>query len=171
MVQTLVCLKIKNLYTCFCIVHVQMMYLKQTLNHLKQNLKGIYSIECACMCALCMSKENLGKCGAFMHLLTSINILCETLLCAKENDSTFHKLSCLMGDCQQCGTSRLVLYPKERSESSFQLLVKVFEDIHTKGTTKKRKDLIVKQMNCQHFINLLQRHMPLYIKHSFIASW
>lgn len=162
--------KLKDRYTCCCIVHVQMIFLKEAINHMRQK-QGMHGIGCACMCAICMSEENPGMCQAFTHLFTSINKLCESVLCAKPSDCTFHMLSCLMGDCQQCGPSRMILCPKERIETSFQLTVKVFEDVSNEGATKKRKDLSIKQMDCKDFVDLLQRHMRLYIKHSFIATW
>ena len=106
--------KRKVRYTCCCIVHVQMMYLKQALSHIRQKSKGLHGIECACMCVSYMSKENLGKFGAHMHLVIGINTLCEAILCAQPGDYLFHSLSCLMGDCQQYGPSRLVMSKRKK---------------------------------------------------------
>lgn len=46
---------------------------------------------CGCIYVICMPKEGLGKCGATEGSYTSINILCESLLCDKPNESVFHK--------------------------------------------------------------------------------
>ena len=168
--------KLKDRYTCCCIAHVQMIYLKEALNNMRQSKTGMHGSGCGCMCVTCMPEEGLGKCGAAKYSYTSINTLCESVLCAKPNESIFHKRSCLMGTCQQCGSHRLLLCPKESSENAIQLTIKVFEDVASsqnveEGNTKKRKDILLRQMGCQDFICFLQRHMTSFIKHNFIARW
>ena len=168
--------KLKDRYTCCCIAHVQMIYLKEALNQMRQSKTGVHGSGCGCICVICMPEEGLGNCQAAKYSYNSINTLCESLLCAKPNESAFHKISCLMGTCKQCGSHKLILCPKEKSENEVEFSVKVFENIASvqsdeEGNTKKRKDLVVRQMGCRDFTTFLQRHLRTYIKHNFIARW
>lgn len=164
--------KLKDRYTCCCIAHIQMIYLKEAFNHMRQSKTGVHGELCGCMCVVCLTEEIPGKCGAATCTHTSINTLSEMVLCPKPDESAFHKLSCLKGECHQCGSQRLMLCPREKSENSIQISVKVFEDVastHQEGS--KHKDLLVKQMGCKDFTSFLETHLTTYIKHNFIAKW
>ena len=79
------------------------------------------------------------------------------MLCIKPASSKFHAKPCLLGDCNECGPSRLQLCPNEEFNDEFVILVKIFEDIDAgncdeEGNKKKRKDLIVKSLKVKDFI-------------------
>ena len=164
--------KLKDRYTCCCIAHIQMLYIKEAFNQMRQSKAGLHGEGCDCTCVVCLTDKTPRKCGAAACTHSSISLLIETLLCPKSNESTFHKLSCLKGECDHCGSQRLVLCPKEKFENAFQVSVKVFEDVaspHQQG--KKRKDLVIKQMGCKKFTSFLQDHLTGYIRHNFVARW
>lgn len=164
--------KLKDRYTCCCIAHIQMLYLKEAFNQMRQSKTGVHNEGCGCKCDVCFTEQVVGKCGAAVYTHTSINELAEMVLCPKLDDSAFHKLSCLKGKCDQCGSQRLVLCPREKSENAFQISVKVFEDVaSTRQEGKKRKDLLVKQMGCKDFTSYFEKHLTTYIRHNFIARW
>ncbi|KAI5082542.1 hypothetical protein GOP47_0002285 [Adiantum capillus-veneris] len=121
-----------------------MIYSKEAFNQMRQNKTRVHSEGCGYSCDICFTEEVLGKYGASAYTHNSINSLVEMVLCPNPYESTFHKLSCLKGECDECGSKRLVLCPREKSENAFQISVKVFEDVasaHQEG--KKRKDLLV----------------------------
>lgn len=172
--------KLKDRYTCCCIAHVQMMFLRDAFNHMRQQSFGLHGPSCKCRCVVCSTNATQeaahSQCTAAKQTRHSITDIWEGILCPKPTSSEFHAKSCLLGDCNACGTSRLMLCPNEVSNDALLLSVKVFEDIETEhcdeeGNKKKRKDLLVKSLKVQDFISLFQKHIATFTKHNFIVRW
>ena len=92
------------------------------------------------------------------------------------SSSKFHAKSCLLGDCKECGPSKLKLCPNEVCNDDFVISVKIFEDIKTEncdeeGNKKKRQDLILKSLKLKDFISSFQKHIGSFIKHNFTVRW
>ena len=167
--------KLKDRYTCYCIYHVQMIYLKDALNLMRRG--GIHGLKCDSRCPICMHDAGEATmCKAVNHSYTSNTTLWESLLCPKPTDAMFHYRPCLIGECKKCGTKKLHLCMKEVSTNNFQVTIKVFEDIATANTdeesrVKKEKDVVTKHMGSKDFIVLLKRHISSFIKHNYFARW
>ena len=139
--------KLKERYTCCCVYHVQMIYLKETFNQMRQNKFGHHGKDHACTCSIRCSDDS-GHCIANESVCHSITNMWESLLCPKPHDSKYYARKCLFGDCFRCGINKLTLCPDEISVDSREVTVKIFTDVSTGqvdggGSEKKRKDLVV----------------------------
>lgn len=66
--------KLQDRYTRCCIMHVQMSFLRDALNHSRQVAKGVHGKECACRCDICGADE---KCRAHTQTYSSLTNLWE----------------------------------------------------------------------------------------------
>jgi len=46
---------------------------------------------------------------------SGLTVLCEIVLCPKEDDDEYHHLNCIRGSCKLCGVSTLNFCPQELS--------------------------------------------------------
>ena len=58
-----------------------------------------------------------GCCDAHHNIYKRITQLWTACVCSKPELAEWHKLSCLMGECEDCGVDRLSLCPQELSSS------------------------------------------------------
>lgn len=164
--------KLRDRYTCCCITHVQMSFLRDALNHSRQVAKGVHGKECACRCDICGADET---CTAHTQTYSSLTRLWESVLCPKPIGSELFGLKCLLGNCKSCGPAKkLPICPIEDSDS-VQVKVKIFEDIQTgqteTGTKKKRKVLSLKEMSSKELLDLFRGHLSKFIKHNWVYRW
>ena len=108
--------KLRDRYTCCCIYHVQMIYLKEALNNMRQNRVKVHGA-CACSCSVCMSSGT--TCKVVDHRHSSVTTLVESMLCPKPIDATINLKACLIGQCNECGLHKLKLCPKEVQTNAF----------------------------------------------------
>ena len=95
--------KLKDRYTCCCIAHVQMSFLRDVVNSIRQGSHGLHGLNCTCKCDICESSDS---CKACMRTFTSMTLLWESVVCPKVDGSSYHKLKCLMGKCSSCGPAK-----------------------------------------------------------------
>ena len=96
--------KSRDRYTCCCISHVQMSFLKDAINHMQSCVFGLHGKACQCQCNIC--KDN-GGCKAPKNPIKSVTALLDSMLCLKLERSNFHALACLSGQCKRCGLEKL----------------------------------------------------------------
>ena len=99
----------------------------------------------------------------------SLSGLLDSVLCPRESETTYHNYKCVMGLCQDCGTSRFRWYPKELS-SEIGIFVKFFECVDTnfEGMVCKRKDLVKKFIKPRELASLFVVSLGKFIKHDVI---
>ena len=92
--------KLQDWYTCCYITHVQISFLRDAVNSIRQGSHGLHGLNCTYKFDICVSTDN---CQANTRTSTSMTILWESVVCPKDDGSTYHKLKCLMGECSSCG--------------------------------------------------------------------
>ena len=95
--------------------------------------------------------------------------LLDLVLCARESEANFNDYKCVMGLCQDCGTSRFRWWPKELS-SEIGISIKLFESVQTNFERKvcKRKDLVRKFLKAREFVSLFVVSLGKFIKHLYL---
>lgn len=175
MLKPFFCRRLKDRYTCCCEHHVQMSFLKDTLNHMRSRAFGLHDTGCNCECSICATGENISRgCLASQHTFKGVTQMWESVLCPKPADAVFYRRECLMGDCKICGVKRLKLCCLETAKPGKSIIVKLFAYVESKdkhGNSKKRKDLVHKEMQCWEFIQLLKTKLKLFITHNYVAQW
>ena len=168
--------KLKERYTCCCVLHVQMLYFKDAYNQMRQNRFGHHAIGHLCACSICCIIDGLGEYFANQAVCQHITSLWESIMCPKPSNCEYHAKKWLMGECSQCGVWKLTFCPNEIVEDSKEVSVKVFVDngigqVDVGGSKKKRKELIVKQMKSAAFLSLFLAHLRRFIRHNFVFCW
>ena len=110
--------KLRDRYTCCCIVHVQMIFLKEAVNHLWSQSFDLHGSCCMCSCPICLHHDwvvNHG-CLASKNTIKSTSSLLECILCPLLPEHSFHSYQCLMGTCNACGLGKIQIYPREITE-------------------------------------------------------
>lgn len=153
------------------------------LNTLREEKRGLHAQQgCSCRCDVCStvsegaSGDNVG-CDAHHSTYKRITLLWEACLCLKSEFDEWHKLSCIMGDCENCGVDTLKLCPQELSEAEEPKLrwkqfsyVQIGMDRET-GKPKKRLQEVYQETSPVQFINYMKPKVEAFIKHNFIANW
>lgn len=164
--------KLRDRYTCCCISHVQMSFLKDAINHMRSSVFGLHGKACQCQCNIC--KDN-GGCKAPKNPIKSVTALLDSILCPKSDTSTFHALACLSGQCKRCGPAKLDFCAAEAAFNAKKIVVKIFEDLEVgtarDGKKKKRKVLSHKEISCQVLSVMFKDHLKKYIMHNFVYRW
>ena len=163
--------RLKDRYTCCCIYHVQMGFLKDSVNLLRHHSASLTNTVCTCGCPICRSSPQ-EECKSSEQVITSMSYLLDSILCPRETDAIFHSHKCVMGLCQDCGPSRFRWCPNELS-SEILISVKLFESVNTnfEGKVCKRKDLVRKMLKPRDLVSLFVVSLGKFIKHNFIYSW
>ncbi|MCO5614701.1 hypothetical protein L7F22_068985 [Adiantum nelumboides] len=78
--------KLQDWYSCCCITHIQMSFLRDAVNHIRQMSHGVHGKECSCQCDICGADV---KCSVHTNHFPS-----------------FTELKCLIGKCSLCGRSK-----------------------------------------------------------------
>ncbi len=96
--------------TCCCRYHTELKLLVTGFNDMRSDSTDIHAI-CLCKCqevcvvdaestSACMRSANVQVFGGIIDMWSSI-------LCAKPQDSSWHKKECLLGECPNCGIQNL----------------------------------------------------------------
>lgn len=164
--------KLKDRYTCCCITHIQMSFLRDALNQIRQGSLGLHSTSCTCQCEICGATDT---CNACAQTYSSTTVLWESIVCPKSENASHHKRNCLMGECSICGTGKMPACPREESQTGCIVTVKLFEDVEVgqtdAGKKKKRKVLSFKKMNSKELLVLFRDHLKKYIQHNYVYRW
>lgn len=175
MLKPFFCRRLKDRYTCCCEYHVQMSFLKDTLNHMRSRAFGLHDTGCSCVCNVCSTGNNISRgCLATDHTFKGVTQMWESVLCPKPADAVFHRAECLLGDCEICGVKKLKLCCLEIAKPDKSITAKLFAYVEVKdkhGNNKKRKDLLHKEMQCWEFLQLLKTKLKLFITHNYVARW
>ena len=101
-----------------------------------------------------------------------MSCLLDSILCPRESETINHNYKCVMGLCQDCGSSRFRWSPKELS-SEIGISVKLFESVNSnfEGKVCKRNDLVRKLLKPRELVSLFVVSLGKLIKHNFIYSW
>ena len=163
--------RLKDRFTCCCIYHVQMSYLKDAVNYIRHK-SSLHNNLCDCVCSICQA-DTLLKCNAAAMTFQSISSIIETILCPRQQDAIFHPYQCVMGKCTNCGTRLLQWCPKEVGSEDSIIPVKMFEDVESlyEGQLRKRKELVRKQFSPRSLIELFETTLNKFIKHNFTYLW
>ena len=126
---------LKNRCTCYCIYHVQMGFLNDFVNLLWHHNSSLQDAICTRECPICQSRH-AKVCRSSEHVYVSMSCLLDSILCPRESETINHNYKCVMGLCQDCGSSRFRWSPKELS-SEIGISVKLFEYVDTKLFQRK----------------------------------
>ena len=164
--------KLKGWYTCYCIAHIQMSFLRDAVNSIRQGSHGLHGLNCTCKCDICKSTNS---CKACTRTFTSLTLLWELVVCPKVDGSIYHKLKCLIGECSSCGPEKKFKSCPMEESSGCTMKVKVFEDVEVgytnAGKKKKRKIISYKQIQFKELLILFKYHLKKFIQHNFIYRW
>lgn len=118
--------RLKEFNSCCCRYHVQMAELKDALNSMR---RGALHRCCSCSCDVCKTlKEH--QCLALNSAIEGVRAMCDRVLCPHPEDSEFHSLECIRGDCPDCGVSTLNFCSNELDhDSPFLLIWRRFENV------------------------------------------
>ena len=150
--------------------------LLEGLNQIRDTHKGIHFLqECLCECEVCGSEQRHEvNCGAHTKVYTGTTSLSQEIVCSKSEDVQWNALSCVMGDCDNCGISKLAICPLE-SAASTTVTWKCFENEvigHTpEGKPRKRIVEAYKETSAIVFFEYLKSKLPQFVRHNFIARW
>ena len=128
--------KLKDRYTCCCITHMQMSFLRDAISSIRQASHGLHGLNCTCKCDICACTN---ICQAGTRTFTSMTLLRESIMCPKVDGSTYHELKCLMGKCSSCGPSKKFKACPMEECSGCAVKVKVFEDVEVGYTGARKK--------------------------------
>lgn len=104
--------KLKDQNTCCCVYHIQLMYFKDAFNIMRSSAFGFHGKSCTCECNVCKSNVVNAEClVAVEHSFSGITKLWESCVCTKDEGDMFHRHTCLMGQCKNCGVKKLCLCP------------------------------------------------------------
>ena len=168
---------------CCCIYHVEMDLMRVGLNTLREEKRGLHAQRgCSCACAVCSTVLDDAAadgvcCDAHHSVYKRITQLWEACLCPKLEFAEWHNLSCLMGECEDCGVETLPLCPHElSSEEEPKLRWKQFSYVQIgmdreTGKPKKRLQEVYQETSPVLFINYMKPKIAAFIKHNFIANW
>ena len=153
------------------------------LNTLREEKQGLHAqLGCSCDCDVCCTSiegasTEGGCCDAHHNIYKQITQLWTACVCSKSELAEWHKLSCLMGECEDCGVDRLYFCPQELSSSEEPKLrwkhfsyVTIGTDRET-GKPKKRLQEVFQETDPLQFITYLKPKVAAFIKHNFIANW
>ena len=153
---------------------MQMSFLKDALNHLRSRKFGLHGGECQCNCQMCAGNGSNSICSSIAHTYSGVTELWESVVCPKQEGELFHNRKCLMGECKNCGVQKLLCCPLETRKGGLSITVKVFAfvDIMDKaGNTRKRKDLLNREMQTSEFLAFLKSKLRIFITHNYLARW
>ena len=151
-----------------------MSFLKDALNHLRSRKFGLHGGECQCNCQMCAGNGSNSICSSIAHTYSGVTDLWESVVCPKQEGELFHNRKCLMGECKNCGVQKLLCFPLETRKGGLSITVKVFAfvDIMDKaGNTRKRKDLLNREMQTSEFLAFLKSKLRIFITHNYLARF
>ena len=105
---------VKDRYTCRCIYHAQMSFLKDFVNLLCQNSASLHDAVCTYKCPICRSSRTK-HCKSSEHVCVSTSVLLDSVLCSRESEAIFHNYKYVVGLCEDCGPSTFRWCSKELS--------------------------------------------------------
>ncbi|MCO5591795.1 hypothetical protein L7F22_045787 [Adiantum nelumboides] len=110
--------KLRDRYICCCIVHVQMIFLKEAVNHMRTQSFDLHGSCCMCSCPICLHHDEVVNhgCLAYKNASMSTTLLLESILCSILAEHSFHSYQCLMGTCNACSVGNIQIYPREEVE-------------------------------------------------------
>ncbi|KAH7284966.1 hypothetical protein KP509_33G004800 [Ceratopteris richardii] len=115
----------KDKYTYFYEYHIQISFLKYSLNEVLSRLHGVV-YQCKCTTYKSCNDIVIKDCVTKMYTFKSVTHLWESILCPMQLASLFHNRSCLMGECKYCGVEHLETCPNDISMQGMTIGVKVF---------------------------------------------
>ena len=145
--------------TCCCRAHVELrMLLSSCMAFRKTNA----------------TEEDLTSLPIYTHLNDAVN----STLCAKGEDSEYHKKSCIYRECAECGVEKFTLGPKERDESEIVQSAhwQRFEYVNIPTTSqdstpKRRLQILTKETKPGDMFHYFQELLRSFPAHRFQAKW
>ncbi|MCO5592223.1 hypothetical protein L7F22_046221 [Adiantum nelumboides] len=95
--------KLRDRYTCCCIVHIQMIFLKEAVNHMRTQSFDLHGSCCMCSYPICLHHDEAVNhgCLAYKNASMITTSLLESILCPILAKHSFHSYQSLMGTCKQ----------------------------------------------------------------------
>ena len=160
---------------CCCRYHVEIDMLREGLNRMRDGRRGLHALQsCECTCDVCLVQIEGDNCKAHVKAFPGTTALWQDIVCPKPSNAEWHALACVMGDCSECGVSKLAICPAEL-ETATTVTWKRFENEiigHTpEGKPRKRIVEVYKETPPSVFFEYLQDKLPQFVKHNFVARW
>lgn len=160
---------------CCCRYHVEIDMLREGLNRMRDSRRGIHFVEkCQCECDVCLFRLEDSNCKAHLKTYPGTTALWQEIVCLKPENAEWHSLACVMGDCSECGISKLPTCPFESSAET-NVTWKCFENevigLTRDGKPRKRIIEVYKETPSSVFLDYLKSKLPQFVKHNFIARW
>ena len=142
---------------------------------------GNTSCDCGCE-AVCCNTDPVGEqvgvvtCQLKHHTYKRATHLWEQSLCPRPEDSEWHNLKCLRGECTDCGFHLIPLCDKEIDPESSSLLdwrrfEMVEAGVNKKGDPKKVVRLEYKRTSARTFLDHAASKMEQFVLHQHVAKW
>jgi hypothetical protein len=155
--------------------------LQEGLNNLRHLKTGLHPhANCQCNCGVCTDTDRDNEnCKAYTKTYKGTIALWEDVVYSKIETYLWHKYNCFMGLCNNCGVSKLPLYPLEvlsiGNSESFLLQWKCFEKTIVGQTEarqpKKRIREVYKNTSVSEFLEYLKPNLTKFVTHNFVARW
>jgi hypothetical protein len=104
--------------TCCCRYHQELTKLMIAINGMRTDKKGVHS-DCSCDYTVVCGGIDCGLssqiCNAHREIFERLMNQWTSILCEKGELSMWHKCSCLLGECVECGVNLLRVCPSEMS--------------------------------------------------------
>jgi hypothetical protein len=118
--------RLKEFNSGCCRYHVQMAELKDAFNLMR---RGTLHRSCTCSCVVC-GGSNDRTCQASTFVLPGVTAMCELILCPKTEDTEFHNLLCIRGDCINYGITKMKFCSRELDpDCQFVVTWRRFENV------------------------------------------
>ena len=99
----------------------------------------------------------------------------EVAVCAKAEGDLFHRLECLMGECDRCGGHLFPVCPLESGNEEYRLKWRRFATenigVDEEGRPKTRVGEVHMETSLPEFFQYLQPVLHAFITHNFVAKW
>ena len=172
-------LKVRNI--CCYIYHVEAQMLCAALNRMRDGSFGIHNDQTEfCFCDICHPASSIGHdwCCAYQNMFAGLTALCHLCVCLKGEFDMWHKKRCLLGECQDCGVLKKLLFcPSELSPHSAALVKwKRFENVEVginldSGDPKFIVQEAYKETLPFELVNFFKPILQKFICHNYIAKW
>ena len=164
--------RLKELNSCCCRYHVQMLELKDAFNLLRW---GTLHQSCGCTCGIYQGTST-ASCEAPNSFLLGVTAMFELIQCPKSEGGEFHSLSCIRGNCPNCGVEKFLLCLKELDHDSPTLVTwRRFENVvvspNEEGGVWHALQLEHKNTIAADLISYLKPKLAEFFIHNFKAQW
>jgi hypothetical protein len=163
--------------TCCCRYHQELTELMIAIDVMRTDKKGVHS-DCSCDCIVVCGGLDCGLtsrfCNVHRETFGRLTNLWTSILCEKGELSMWHKRSCLLGECVECGVNLLRVCPFEMSSVNLVKWKSIgYKVVGTteEGNQRKASTLEYRETTPCELIEYLKPRLQAFVLHNYVASW